>query len=80
MRNIKRMLVAGLLATAAVPTIVSAQVTTKEAIEIATDAYVYGYSLVTTDVTRIQMSNVTAVEGLRAPANRAARTDEPPAA
>lgn len=70
MRHIKRVLVAGLLATAAVPTIVSAQVTTKEAIEIATDAYVYGYSLVTTDVTRIQMSNVAAVEGLRAPANQ----------
>ena len=28
----------------------------KEAVQIATDAYVYGYSLLTTDVTRIQMS------------------------
>jgi hypothetical protein len=39
----------------------------KEAVEIATDAYIYGYSLVTTDVTRVQMSNVAAVEELRAP-------------
>ena len=31
------------------------------------DAYVYGYSLVTTEVTRVQMSNVPKVEGLTAP-------------
>lgn len=42
----------------------------QEAVDIATDAYVFGYSLVTTDVTRIQMSNVAEVEGLRAPANQ----------
>jgi len=46
------------------------QVDTKEAVEIATDAYVYGYSLVTTDVTRIQMSNVATVEGMKAPPNQ----------
>ena len=39
----------------------------KDAVEIATDAYIYGYSLVTTDVTRVQMSNVAKVEELRAP-------------
>ena len=39
----------------------------KEMIEIATDAYIYGYSLITTDVTRVQMSNVATVEELRAP-------------
>ena len=38
-----------------------------EAQQIATDAYVYGYSLVTTDVTRIQMTNTDKVEGLRGP-------------
>lgn len=38
-----------------------------EAAEIATDAYVYGYSLITTEVTRVQMSNVPKVEGLTAP-------------
>ena len=34
----------------------------KEAVEIATDAYVYGYSLITTEVTRVQMSNVAKAE------------------
>ena len=34
---------------------------------IALDAYIYGYSLITTEVTRVQMSNVPALEGLHAP-------------
>lgn len=34
---------------------------------IAQDAYVYGYSLITTDVTRVQMSNVAKSEGLQSP-------------
>jgi hypothetical protein len=38
-----------------------------EAKSIAVDAYVYGYSLITTEVTRVQMSNVPKVEGLHAP-------------
>src|SRR5262245_51608375 len=42
----------------------------KEAVEIATDAYVYGYSLITTDVTRVQMSNVDKLEALRGPMNQ----------
>ena len=42
----------------------------KEAVDIATDAYVYGYSLVTTDVTRIQMSNVPTLEELKGPPNQ----------
>lgn len=33
--------------------------TTDEAVTIATDSYVYGYSLITTEVTRVQMSNVS---------------------
>lgn len=41
--------------------------TPAEAQQIATDAYVYGYSLITTEVTRIQMSNVPKVEGFTAP-------------
>jgi hypothetical protein len=40
----------------------------KEAVAIATDAYVYGYSLITTEVTRVQMSNVPRQEGLKSPA------------
>ena len=39
----------------------------KEAQEIAVDAYIYGYSLVTTDITRVQMSNVSEVKELQAP-------------
>jgi hypothetical protein len=42
----------------------------KEAVEIATDAYVYGYSLVTTEVTRVQMSNVPKAEGFTGPMGR----------
>ena len=45
-------------------------VSVQEAVDIATDAYVYGYSLVTTDVTRIQMTNTDKVEGLRGPAGQ----------
>ena len=52
------MLGSAILAVSALPLAVAAPVAPKEAVEIATDAYVYGYSLVTTDVTRIQMSNV----------------------
>jgi hypothetical protein len=39
----------------------------EEVFEIAKDAYIYGYSLITTEVTRVQMSNVDKVEGLHAP-------------
>lgn len=39
----------------------------EEARQIAEDAYVYGYSLITTEVTRVQMSNVPKVAGLTAP-------------
>jgi len=42
----------------------------KEAVEIATEAYIYGYSLITTEVTRVQMSNVPKVEGFRGPMNQ----------
>jgi hypothetical protein len=41
--------------------------TPQEAQEIALDAYIYGYSLVTTEVTRVQMSNVAKVEEMKAP-------------
>src|SRR5262245_38760446 len=52
----------------------------KEVVEIATDAYVYGYSLVTTDVTRIQMSNVPAPTQLQAPVNQFANVKRYPPA
>jgi hypothetical protein len=38
-----------------------------EAKAVAMDAYIYGYSLITTEVTRMQMTNVPKVEGLRSP-------------
>lgn len=38
-----------------------------DAAQIAMEAYIYGYSLLTTEITRVQMTNVSAVEGLRAP-------------
>ena len=38
-----------------------------QARQIAEDAYVYGYSLITTEVTRVQMSNVPKVEVLTGP-------------
>lgn len=38
-----------------------------EAKAIARDAYIYGYSLITTEVTRVQMTNVSKPEGLHAP-------------
>jgi Protein of unknown function (DUF1254) len=41
-----------------------------EAQEIAEDAYIYGYSLITTEVTRVQTSNVPKAESLRAPSNQ----------
>lgn len=41
-----------------------------EAKAIALDAYIYGYSLVTTEVTRVQMTNVPQTEGLRGPMNQ----------
>ena len=44
-------------------------VTPDEAKAIAEDAYIYGYSLITTEVTRVQMSNVPAIEAMRAPMN-----------
>lgn len=70
MRVLRRLVASTILALAAAPIAVSAQVAPKEAVAIATEAYVYGYSLVTTDVTRIQMSNVATVEELRAPLNQ----------
>jgi hypothetical protein len=45
----------------------AAPLSADEASAIATDAYICGYSLITTEVTRVQMSNVSKVEGLHAP-------------
>jgi hypothetical protein len=55
------------------PLTVQAQSTNKvsvdEAKQIAVEAYIYGYSLITTNVTRVQMTNVPAVEAFQGPVN-----------
>jgi hypothetical protein len=38
-------------------------------LQIAEDAYIYGYSLITTEVTRVQMTNVPPAENVKAPMN-----------
>ena len=45
-------------------------VTPEEARQIGEDAYIYGYSLITTEVTRVQGSNVPQTEGMHAPTNQ----------
>ena len=51
-----------------------------EAQQIAVDAYVYGYSLITTEVTRVQMSNVPTVEGFTSPTGQFANVPRYPPA
>ena len=51
-----------------------------EAEQIAIDAYVYGYSLITTEVTRVQMSNVDKIEGMHAPTGQFANIKRYPPA
>jgi len=51
-----------------------------EAEQIALDAYVYGYSLITTEVTRVQMSNVDKVYGMHAPTGQFANIKRYPPA
>jgi len=46
-----------------------AQVTTEEAARIGVEAYIYGYPLVTVDMTRKVMTNVEKPESLRGPMN-----------
>jgi hypothetical protein len=51
-----------------------------ESEQIALDAYVYGYSLITTEVTRVQMSNVDKIEGMLAPTGQFANIKRYPPA
>jgi hypothetical protein len=73
----------GLLAATSLNFLVSANaqsLSPAEARQIAEDAYVYGYSLITTEVTRVQMSNVPKAEVLRAPMNQFANVPRYPPA
>ncbi len=45
----------------------ASKLTPAEAAQIAQEAYIYGYSLITTEVTRVQMTNVPKADELRAP-------------
>src|SRR6476659_5241804 len=45
----------------------SARISVDDAKKSALDAYVYGYSLTTTEVTRLQMANVPKQVGLQSP-------------
>jgi hypothetical protein len=56
----------------------AADLTPEQAKEIAVDAYVYGYPLVTMDMTRRVMTNVAAPEGTRAPMGQLVRLREYP--
>lgn len=51
-----------------------------EAAQIASDAYIFGYPLVTTYLTRQVMTNVARPEGIRAPVNQFANVREYPTA
>ena len=55
------------------PARLKGKLTAREALEIATDAYVFGYPLVTMDQTRRVMTNVRYPEGMRAPMGQFAR-------
>ena len=56
-----------LAAGMALSAVAAPAMTTDEAKKAALDAYVYGYSLITTEVTRVQMTNVDKADGLHAP-------------
>jgi hypothetical protein len=64
------LLTCGLFAGRAKPAVLTA----REAFDIATDAYIFGYPLVTMDMTRRIMTNVREPEGMRAPIGRFALT------
>jgi len=70
---------AALAAESAAPTPATA-LSEKEALDLGTDAYVYGYSLVTMEMTRRVMTNVASPEGTRAPMGHLVRMREYPTA
>ena len=55
------------------PAPVKGKLSAREATDIATDAYVFGYPLVTMDLTRRVMTNVRSPQGMRAPLGQFAR-------
>jgi len=84
MARIARIILGKLLAVSAIAGMAvpgaSAAPSAEEVRAIAVDAYIYGYSLVTTEVTRVQMTNVPAVDGMHAPMGRFAHVKRYPPA
>lgn len=78
---IKCLSIAGLTLTGGLATAQpAAPLTAEEATRIATDAYIYGYPLVTMEMTRRVMTNVASPEGSRAPMGQLVRMREYPSA
>lgn len=75
-------LVFGMLACSQKPVQGAGSQDVEEAVSTAVDAYVYGYSLITTDVTRVQSSNIPQAEPseLRAPLGQFANAKRYPPA
>jgi hypothetical protein len=74
-------IVAAAATSAAMTLPVKAQsVSPAETQQIATDAYIYGYSLITTEVTRVQRSNVPKVDAYKAPMGQFINVPKYPAA
>jgi hypothetical protein len=68
MKKMKLISATALLVLVFAPIAATAGLSAGEARQIGIDAYIYGYSLITTEVTRVQMSNVAKTEGtMRAP-------------
>lgn len=60
----------GIITLMSTPAVAQEKVNEKEAVGIGIDAYVYGYPLVTMEITRRVMTNVAAPEGTHAPMGR----------
>jgi len=73
-------LTASPFALAQAPAAAPATLTDAEAKALATDAYIYGYPLVTMEMTRRVMTNVSTPEGTRAPMGQFVRMREYPTA
>jgi hypothetical protein len=70
----------GLLLPNAGPSLAEEKVTEDEANQIAEEAYIYGYPLVTMEMTRRVMTNAATVQGLRGPMGQFVNAREYPSA
>lgn len=68
------------LISSPISAVYAAELTEKQALDLATQGYVYGYPLVTMDMTRRVMTNVASPEGTRAPMGQFVNAKTYPAA